>query len=131
MAARQVRRRARLNMSMTPSRRTLEKVTLGDLAADGRLVVVHCNLCRKTEHYLAVDLVQVMGAGQSAYGAFDRCPHCGNGKWLRIQFRLASYLDEGKLRIRRPVAKRRWVWRDAIYRKVDAERVEKPDPPGS
>lgn len=109
-------------MSMTPSRATLDRLTIGDLAVDHRLVVVRCSLCRKTETYLASDLVDVMGADAKAYGAIQVCPHCGKQQWLHVGFRLPTYFDEGKLRVRRPVAKRRWVWRDAIYRKAEVER---------
>lgn len=113
-------------MGMTPSGNTLEKIMLGDLVVDTRLVMVKCGLCRNTEHDLAVNLARVMGVAQKAYGAINVCPHCGKNEWLHVGSRLPSYFDEGKLRIRRPVAKRKWVWRDAIYPQVDAERVSKP-----
>lgn len=108
-------------MSMTPSRRTIEAVTLADLAADNRLMVVRCNLCRKTENYLAADLAKVMGGAQKAFNAFEHCPHCGNPRWLRVDIRLPTYQDDGKLKIRRPVRRARWYWRDAIYRRAEIE----------
>lgn len=108
-------------MSMTPSRRTVESVTLDDLAADNRLMVVRCNLCRITENYLAADLAKVMGGRQTAFNAFSRCPHCGKGQWLRVDIRLPTFLDDGKLRIRRPEKRAVWHWQDAIYRRSDYE----------
>lgn len=103
-------------MSMTPSRAALERVTLADLAADNRIFVVRCHLCRKTEHYLATDMVNVMGAGRRAVHVFQTCPHCGKSEYLRVETRLPLDSDKGKLRLRRPVSYRiSWSWADAIY----------------
>ena len=102
-------------MSMTPSRRTLESITLADLAVDNRLFVVRCNLCRKTEHYLAKDLAEVMGEQRLAHTVFYRCPHCGDRTWLNVKTRLPTPNDVGHLRIRRPVNRRViWSWQDAL-----------------
>lgn len=107
-------------MSMTPSRRAIERVTLGDLAADNRLFVVRCHLCQKTENYLASDLATVMGAHRPAHTMFGHCPHCGKSEWVNVRVRLPDFDDIGRLRIRRPKSKRVvWSWEDAVYAKPE------------
>lgn len=100
-------------MSMTPSRRRWESLTLADMAVDHRLYVVRCNLCRRTAHFLATDLVQVYGAEHSAHDVFQTCARCGKSRWLAVTTRLPTYADVGRLVVRRP--SRRWSWRDERY----------------
>lgn len=98
-------------MGMTPSRKTVEKITLGDLAADNRLIVVRCNHCRRTSHFLASDLVTVYGATAKMHGVFHSCSRCNRSDFLYVGTRLPDAADEGVLKVRRP----KWAWREVPY----------------
>jgi len=103
-------------MSMTPSRRTLEAVTLADVARDGRLFVVRCNLCRRQMAYVAKDLLAVYPPETPAYGMLEWCGKCGRGDYVRVTMRLPTSDDVGHLRIRRPAGTRTvQLWEDAWY----------------
>ena len=98
-------------MSMTPSRRTLEKVTLADIAVDSRHVVVKCNLCRRTRAYLATDLVKVYPPTTPAYGMFSWCGRCGRGDYVVMSIRFLA--PDERVMLRRPVVK----WVDELWGK--------------
>jgi hypothetical protein len=89
-------------MSMTPSRRTIDNMTLEAAAADDRLLVVRCSYCRNGDTYRTADLVPVYGPTAHPYGLFHACRHCGRTEWLRPFLRLPTDGDVGQLRIRRP-----------------------------
>ncbi len=100
-------------MSMTPSRRVVESLTLDDLAVDGRLVVVRCNLCRRTTYFLASDLVRYYGGSTLFASLFSRCSKCGKSEYMSVSHRFPDLDDDGALTIRRP--RQVWQWRDEIY----------------
>lgn len=103
-------------MSMTPSRRTIKNITLGDLAADDRLMVVRCNLCRRTSYFLASDLMRVYGAKAKMHGVFEQCSKCGRFHYLHVGTRLPNADDIGKLKVRRPkLVHVQWSWREVPY----------------
>lgn len=96
-------------MSMTPSRRKVEAMTLGGMALDNRTLVVRCYRCRKTSIFLTADLAKVYGEGQSPHTLFERCSKCGSR--LRVDF---SFPHRGDV-IRRPVPTTKWTWRDEAW----------------
>ena len=98
---------------MTPSRRVVESLTLKDLAVDGRLVVVRCNLCRRTTYFLASDLATYFGDGKPFVSLFNRCSKCGKSEYMHVGHRLPDLDDDGALTIRRP--EQVWQWRDEVY----------------
>lgn len=98
-----------ISMSMTPSRRTLEAMTLGGMAADNRTLTVRCYHCRRTSTFLAADLVKVYGENQSPHTLFRTCSKCGSG--VRVGF---GFPRTGEI-IRRPVVATRWQWKDERY----------------
>lgn len=100
-------------MSMTPSRRVVESLTINDLAVDGRLLVVRCNLCRRTTYFLASDLVGYYGGKELVSGLFHRCSKCGKSEWISVSHRLPDLDDDGALTIRRP--EQIWRWKDETY----------------
>ena len=103
-------------MSMTPSRRMIERVTLADVAIDNRLFIIRCALCRKADAYMATDLVTVYDPQTPAYGLFSTCRHCGKSEWVSVDIRLPMLDDVGHLRIRRPAGQRvEQLWEDAWY----------------
>lgn len=100
-------------MSMTPSRRVVESLTIDDLAKDGRLLVVRCNLCRRTTYFLATDLVVYYGGQKLLTSLFQRCSTCGKSEHMHVGHRLPNLDDDGALTIRRP--KHVWQWTDEVY----------------
>lgn len=64
-------------MSMTPSRRTIEAMTLGGMAIDNRTLIVRCNSCWRTRTFLAADLAKVYGDSASPHRLFTTCSKCG------------------------------------------------------
>ncbi len=103
-------------MSMSPSRHAIESVTLRDVAADNRLFIVRCVLCRRQEAYMATDLMQVYDPATPAYGMLQWCGNCGTADWVRVTIRLPMHDDVGHLRIRRPAGVRvEQLWEDAWY----------------
>lgn len=103
-------------MSMTPSRRTIESMTLEGASTDRRLLVVRCNLCRKADTYMTSDLVQVFGGMAHPYRVISACRHCGKSEWLRCYLRLPNHDDIGHLRVRRPAGVQRiQLWEDGWF----------------
>lgn len=102
-------------MSMTPSRRMIDAMTLGGMATDNRALIVKCYICRKTRKFLAADLAKVYGDNQSPHTLFTRCPKCGGEVYVGFGFP-----QRGDL-IRRPAQVSVWKWRDEAW---------SPDPPG-
>jgi hypothetical protein len=97
-------------MSMTPSRRTVEAMTLGGMALDNRSIVVRCYPCRKTRTFLCADLAKVYGESRSPHTLFERCAKCGSD--LRKDF---GFPNRGET-IRRPAPVTKWKWRDEVWR---------------
>lgn len=77
--------------------------SLGEAARAGMLIVVRCNLCRRTVHYLAADLVEV-GAPpkRPARSWAGACRQCGKSDYLRVDLRAPHPGDVGQLIVRRP-----------------------------
>jgi hypothetical protein len=103
-------------MGMTPSRRQIEAVTLADLAADGRMFVVRCALCKRQRAFLAADLLTVYSPSTPAYGMLRWCAVCGKSDWVKVTIRLPSHNDVGRLLIRKPDGVRTvQLWKDVWY----------------
>ena len=72
-------------------------------AADGMIVIVRCGLCKRTENFLAVDLVDIVGGDHVTYlPPFPRCGRCGKFEYLSTSLRMPEAGDYGSLRVRRP-----------------------------
>lgn len=93
---------------MNPSRRQLARLSIADMAVDDRIYVVRCNLCRKTDYYLATDLEALYGGEAPAFCLFVRCRRCRKAEWLHVTTVLPLVLDTSKLTVRRPAGHRRW-----------------------
>ena len=100
-------------MGMTPSRNTIERLTVADIALDGRLFVVRCNLCRRTTYFLASDLVLYYGEKYLVRDLFNRCSKCGESEFMHVGYRFPDLDDDGALTIRRP--RQIWRWTDETY----------------
>lgn len=96
-------------MSMTPSRRTVEAMTLGGMAIDNRTLIVNCRSCRRSRVFLAADLAKVYGDDQSPHTLFKDCSKCGRP--VHVGF---GFPHEGD-KICRPSALTVWKWREQVY----------------
>jgi hypothetical protein len=96
-------------MSMTPSRRAVEAMTLGGMALDNRAIIVRCYPCKKTRTFLCADLAKVYGEKRSPHTLFEHCAKCGAP--TRRDF---GFPKRGET-IRRPVEISKWHWLDSVY----------------
>ena len=76
--------------------------TIGEAARDNMFIVVKCTACRRCVHFLAADLVEVLGTGRPAMEPFCRCRNCKTAEYMRVDTRSIHPGDAGKLVIRRP-----------------------------
>jgi hypothetical protein len=102
-------------MSMTPSRRTVESVTVAGVAADNRIFVVRCSLCRRLDNYAARDLLAVYADTTPIHGLFRTCRHCGKPEWVSVKIRLPNFDDVGHLKVLRPVRKSVVAWEEGWF----------------
>lgn len=90
--------------------------TLGDAANDKTILVVRCTTCRRTGHYLAIDLVKVFPDKADhpfRYPLFP-CGNCKSAEFIRIELRFPTPGDHGNLTVRRPgEVKHIQTWHDA------------------
>lgn len=96
-------------MSMTPSRRAIEAMTLGGMAIDNRTLIVNCRPCRRMRTFLAADLAKVYGENHSPHTLFKVCSRCGHP--VHIGF---GFPHEGD-KVCRPSALTVWKWREHVY----------------
>lgn len=86
---------------------------LSEAAAAGMTLTLHCQLCRRTVHYWAADLVQILGPQHPIGRAPWPCAHCKTSNFLNVRCRVLSVSEMRGLTVRRPVRQVvRWVWRD-------------------
>lgn len=82
-------------------------------AAEQQLVIVKCNLCRRSITYLATDLVTVCDPEQPALAVPFACSKCRTTEFMRVTLTSAMPGDYGHIVIRRPGAVRRiQTWRN-------------------
>ena len=62
--------------------------SLGQAADDGKVIIVNCTGCRKLFHFLASDLVEVLGdPNRPAYDPPFKCSKCGTAAYKRMDKR--------------------------------------------
>lgn len=89
---------------------------LRDWAADGRAIRVHCNLCRRTTHFYAVDLAEVYGGEMLAHEWRPACSKCRKADYVSVRSFFPGPDDVGRILMRRPAGHRRiQLWRDEWY----------------
>ena len=76
--------------------------SLGQAADDGMLLVVRCNGCRRTLHFLASDLIELLGREPPAEDPPFACARCGNDHLMQVRLRSPEAGDYGHLWVRRP-----------------------------
>lgn len=104
-------------MSNSPPSSEFYRPRLGQAAAKGLLITCKCNICRKSQVYLATDLVEIYHADLFLDDLFGgRCPRCESGTSWRVRQRYPSVTDVGMLQVRRPAGVRRiQLWKDELY----------------
>lgn len=97
-----------------PSRNSFRNRTLSHCAAEGMLVVMRCNHCRRTVQYWASDLIIVLGAAHQAHVPPWSCSKCRTKEYVVMRWRVPSAQEIGSgLTVRRPIQKvEKWIWRD-------------------
>lgn len=82
-------------------------------AAENQLLIVKCNLCRRSITYLATDLVTVCDPGQPALTVPFACSKCRCTAFMRVTLTSPMAGDYGHIVVRRPGPVRRiQTWRD-------------------
>jgi len=76
--------------------------TLGHAAAEGRLLKVRCNECRRTVYYVAADLAQIYDPTRPAWIPQFPCSKCRSFDCVEIRPHTPSDGDYGNLSVRRP-----------------------------
>jgi hypothetical protein len=76
--------------------------SLADAASAGGLLVVRCNHCQRTVHYLAADLVPIVGGEGYARNPPFPCSKCGKTDYVQVTLRSPEAGDWGHLIVRRP-----------------------------
>lgn len=78
----------------------------------GMLVTLRCGLCRRTVHYWAADLFQVVGDHQVHVPPWP-CGRCRTMDYLNVSWTVPGAATLAGLTVRRPVRKiEKWLWRD-------------------
>ncbi|WP_417311021.1 hypothetical protein [Devosia sp.] len=89
--------------------------TLGHAAEMGQLMVLRCNLCRRSATYLAADLAALLGPHRDALTPPFACSGCGKTRYIRVTLRPPDAGDWGRLTVRRPGPIRRTqTWRSVL-----------------
>ena len=90
---------------------------IGQAASAGNFVICRCDLCRRSQVYLATDLVEIYHPDVFLDDLFGgRCPRCASSSFWHIRERYASDSDVGRLMVRRPAGVRRiQLWRNELY----------------
>lgn len=84
-----------------------------DAAGDHMLITLRCNLCRRTFHFWAEDLVKVVGADHLAHQAPFPCGRCKSWEYIDVRCWVPAADALNGLTVRRPVRQIvRWVWRN-------------------
>lgn len=86
---------------------------LSEAAAAGMIMTVKCDMCRRTVHFWASDLVQILGAHHPLSKPPWLCSKCKTADYMHVRCKVWSTNSLQGLIIRRPVRKvTRWIWRD-------------------
>lgn len=89
---------------------------LRDWAADGRCIRVHCNLCRRTLHFYAADLVEVYDPDMLAHEWRPPCSKCRKSDYVSVRSFFPGPDDVGRIMMRRPAGVRTTqLWRSEWY----------------
>jgi len=73
-----------------------------DAAKNGQLIKLRCNLCRRNVHFLAVDLVDIVGANFPALAVPFPCSKCQKSDYIDVRVYTPLQADYGRLAVRRP-----------------------------
>jgi hypothetical protein len=83
-----------------------------DAAQDGMIITMRCALCRRTVHFWAADLLQVLGDHQVHVPPWP-CSRCRSIEHMAVSWSVPSAQMLAGLTVRRPVRKiEKWLWRD-------------------
>ncbi|MEX0349841.1 MAG: hypothetical protein AB3N15_10505 [Paracoccaceae bacterium] len=86
--------------------------TLRDAAVDGQVITLRCNVCRRKAHFLASDLLDIVGPDWPMHEPVLPC-HKHGREYVDMRARLPRQQDLGKLPVRRP-AKLIQTWKTVM-----------------
>lgn len=91
---------------------------MADAAQHDMVISITCRLCRKTVHYFARDLVDVVGPGHPVARPPWPCSTCRTGESLELKWEMrTAHRPMTGLVIRRPVKQvMRWLWKNETIR---------------
>lgn len=96
-----------------PSSNPFRNRLMRDAAADGMLIIMRCNRCRRATHFWAADLVAVVGDLHQAHVPPWPCSRCRTTEYINVTWTIPSAEMLRGLTVRRPVRKvERWIWRN-------------------
>lgn len=86
---------------------------LSDAAAAGMILSLHCDLCQRTVHYWAADLVKILGPDHPIGRPPWPCAKCKTSDFLNVRCQVMSTSEMQGLTVRRPVRQVvTWIWRN-------------------
>lgn len=89
---------------------------LKDWASDGRCIRVRCNLCRRTLHFYAADLVTVYDPEMIAHEWRPPCSKCRKSDYVHVRSFSPGPDDVGRIMMRRPAGVRKTqLWKHEWY----------------
>lgn len=102
-------------MPAVPSTNKFANRQIRHCAREGAMMVMRCNSCRRTVHYWAADLLQVIDDPfHEAHVPIWPCARCGTIEYMVMRWMLptAQELEDG-ITVRRPVKKiTKWIWKN-------------------
>lgn len=103
-------------MGFNPPSNRSKWARLSDWAADGRCIRVRCNLCRRTLHFFASDLITIYHPSTLAHTWRPACSHCGRADYVAVRSFFPGPDDVGKIMMRRPAGHRKiQLWKNELY----------------
>ncbi len=76
--------------------------TIKDAADDGQLLVLKCNLCRRTTYFLAIDLLTIIDPKHPVHIPPFPCGRCKTREYVNVKIHHPNPGDYGQLPVRRP-----------------------------
>ena len=97
------------------TRRRSRAWTLANACEVGQLVIVRCQFCRITRHYLPEDPTLLGDVELEQIEKHMRCEGCGHKDYLVVAFHIPTAAERASMRIRRLAGiryNRKVIWRD-------------------
>jgi hypothetical protein len=92
---------------------TMLERKLSEAAAAGMILTIKCDLCRRSVHFWAADLVKILGPHYPLSKPPWLCSQCRTADYLHVRYKVWTFDELRNVTVRRPVKKiTKWVWRN-------------------